>query len=65
MDAIYLSGPETGELVMLDEKGKKIKGLPMTEGFKPGLMTFDVDNMRLFIKEFFGSRIRVLTLAVS
>ena len=65
MDAIYLSGPETGELVMLDEKGKKIKGLPMTEGFKPGLMTFDVVNMRLFIKEFFGSRIRVLTLAVS
>ena len=65
MDAIYLSSPETGELALLDEKGKKIKALPMTEGFKPGLMTFDVDNMRLFIKEFRGSRIRFFTLAVS
>ena len=63
-DVVYLSSPEIGELALLDNKGKKIKCMPMTEGFKPGLMAYDLVNMRLFIKEYLGSRIRVLNLAV-
>ena len=60
---VYISGPDTNTIVMVNSGGKKVKDLVKIDGMKPGLITYDSLQNKLFVKEFFGSRIFVFTLA--